>query len=142
LVPGRSYLLTIRVDNRDCRQLGTHPSAFTDETQTIWNGIIGRMELQAFDPIRIQRLQVDPDAACRKATVRIDVYNRTARPAEMTWRIATAAEWPRGDAASPSARVAAERSATLTADELQTFEWTLDMGEECPLWDEFDPVLH
>lgn len=137
----KSCIITIRVDNRDCRNLGTHPSAFTDETQTIWNGIIGKMELQAFNPIRIWRLQVDSDIADRKATVRIDVRNRTARPAKMMWRIATAAFLPQADAA-PIARVGAEQTAMLTDDELQTFELTLDMGEDCLLWDEFDPALH
>lgn len=141
LEAGKTYLLTIRVDNRDCRNLGTHPSAFTDETQTIWNGIIGRMELQAFDPIRIRRLQVDPDMAGRSATVRIDVRNRTARPAKMTWRVATADAPPQANASS-NARAAAEQTVQLTDDELQTFEMTLDMGEDCPLWDEFDPALH
>src|SRR5690606_20933874 len=54
--------ITIGVDNSDSAVprgiFGSH--AWTDATQTNWNGIIGIMELQADDGIRINQAQVYP----------------------------------------------------------------------------------
>lgn len=42
----KKHNLTIRIDNRDVENIGPFSSAYTDETQTIWNGIIGNVELR------------------------------------------------------------------------------------------------
>jgi hypothetical protein len=44
LTPGR-HRLTIRVDNRMIVDVGSDAHSVSDETQTSWNGIVGRMEL-------------------------------------------------------------------------------------------------
>lgn len=43
---GKLHTLTIRVDNQDIHNIGPYPSAYTDETQTIWNGIIGKVHIE------------------------------------------------------------------------------------------------
>src|SRR5690625_5018608 len=50
--PGEKNTFTIRVDNQDVQKIGTYPSAYTEETQTIWNGIIGKIELQCQERLR------------------------------------------------------------------------------------------
>ncbi|MFT3701457.1 MAG: glycoside hydrolase family 2 TIM barrel-domain containing protein [Agriterribacter sp.] len=61
LLPGE-HTITICIDNTyGAIPIGTWGFAITDDTQGNWNGIIGRMELQATDPVWIRSVQVYPD---------------------------------------------------------------------------------
>lgn len=61
VIPGQENEITIRVDNRDVQKLGPYPSAYTDETQTIWNGVIGRIEVQVLNRIYVDQVQIYPN---------------------------------------------------------------------------------
>ncbi len=52
LAPGK-HRLTIRVDNSLKYDLGLFVSAYYEGTQTNWNGIVGKIELSAADPVAI-----------------------------------------------------------------------------------------
>lgn len=56
-----SHILTICIDNTYKIPIGTWASAITEDTQGNWNGIIGRMELRATNPVWIRSVQVYPD---------------------------------------------------------------------------------
>ena len=77
VAPGE-HRLTIRVDNRLAVDVGCDAHSVTDHTQTNWNGLVGRLELQATDPVWIDDVQVYPDIAAKKAVVRITIGNATA----------------------------------------------------------------
>lgn len=70
LVPGR-HRLTIRVDNRMIYNLSTITHAYGPETQSRWNGLVGRIELMAHAPMSIRRLEVHP--APDRCSVRVVV---------------------------------------------------------------------
>ena len=55
--------------------------AIDERTQTNWNGIIGRLELQASAPVWIEDLQVYPDVANKQAKLRVVVGNLTGKVA-------------------------------------------------------------
>lgn len=55
------HKLTICIDNTYKIPVGTWAHGLTRDTQTNWNGIIGRIELKAVSPLRIQNAQVYPD---------------------------------------------------------------------------------
>ena len=77
LTPGR-HTLTVLVDNAKLPPVG--PSHAVDErTQSNWNGIIGRMELRATDPVWLDDVQVYPDAATGRRRVRAVVGNITGQ---------------------------------------------------------------
>jgi len=58
LTPGR-HVITVVVDNAKLPPVG--PAHAVDErTQSNWNGIIGRIELRATDPVWIEDVQVYP----------------------------------------------------------------------------------
>ena len=143
LRPGGRHLLTVRVDNRDVRHIGPHPSAYTDETQTIWNGVIGKIELRAQDPVRFRSIQVYPDVAENKVRIRASVENGTGKPADIAVRLFVRPEQA-ADAASAEAaeRPPEEHRFTLSEAERQTLEWDYEMGRTCRLWDEFTPSLY
>jgi len=72
LTPGR-HLIVIRIDNSKQYDLSVKnmAHAYTDETQTIWNGILGRMELIAHDKARITSLAAYPSLPDKKLTVKV-----------------------------------------------------------------------
>ncbi len=56
LSPGK-HTLTIRVDNDMVHNIGDKGHAYGEYTQSIWNGIVGRIELQAKDPTNISSVR-------------------------------------------------------------------------------------
>jgi len=58
--PG-SHIVSICIDNTYKIPIGTWSHAITEDTQGNWNGIIGRIELRATNPVWIQDVQVYPD---------------------------------------------------------------------------------
>jgi hypothetical protein len=73
LKPGHNEIV-IRVDNRRQLAIGD-PHAYTEQAQSIWNGIVGRIELQARDKTRIDQLQMRPDLARHGVEVTVATHN-------------------------------------------------------------------
>lgn len=57
LKPGK-HTLTICIDNTYKIPIGTWVHALTEDTQGNWNGIIGKIEIRATDPVWIEQTQV------------------------------------------------------------------------------------
>jgi hypothetical protein len=74
---GENNLLTIRIDNRDIQNIGTEASAYTNATQTIWNGIIGKLELRVDSKVFIKNIQIYPAADASQIKIKIDIKNIT-----------------------------------------------------------------
>lgn len=79
LTPGR-HTLTIRVDNRKRYDItaGDMAHAYTDETQIMWNGIIGEISLTAKDAVSIRNLQAYPDLKNKIVWIRCNIDNARA----------------------------------------------------------------
>jgi Glycosyl hydrolases family 2, sugar binding domain/Glycosyl hydrolases family 2 len=134
LAPGK-HRLTICVDNTKKIDLGRFVSINYEGTQTNWNGLIGRLELRAKDPISISDVEVYSDVARKLARVRVTISNMTGRPA--TGELTIGAAVRQGGGRVPSLTThfsAAEPSATVTV--------ALPMGADVRLWDEFSPTLY
>ncbi len=52
----QKHTITIRIDNRDIQNIGPYASAYTEETQTIWNGITGKVVIEKKPLQNIQNL--------------------------------------------------------------------------------------
>jgi len=134
LSPGR-HTITVLVDNAKLPPVG--PSHAVDErTQSNWNGIIGRLELRATDPIWIEDVQAYPDAAKKQARVRVVVGNITGQPATgkltvncRSYNVAKPADFAvqSVEVPSPYAR--------------NVIEFIYQPGGAVPLWDEFQPAM-
>jgi beta-galactosidase/beta-glucuronidase len=85
--PGR-HTLTICVDNSLKIDVGRNAHSVTDHTQTNWNGVVGRLELRATDPVWIGQVHITPQTAAKAAKLRVSVRNATGVP--VTARIASA----------------------------------------------------
>ena len=77
LVPPGRHVLTVCVDNRYKLPIGTWTHAITDDTQGRWNGLIGRLELRATDPVWVHDLQIYPDVGRAVVTIRGQLGNIT-----------------------------------------------------------------
>jgi beta-galactosidase len=136
LSPGK-HRLTIRIDNTVKVNIGhsrggmlwTH--AITEETQTNWNGIIGRIELHASPLVRIESIQAFPDLENKRTRVRVNVANDTGGV------IAGTLDATVSENGGSVRGVAFSVAASSTVVELQV-PFGLDPG----LWAEFSSVLH
>ena len=136
LAPGK-HRLTVCVDNRVKIDVGVNAHSVTDHTQTNWNGLVGRMELRASDPVWIKDIQVFPDVGAKKARVRVTVGNATGQPVE--GRLSLEAR----SCNSPKSHQAAQKEEKLTvADKESSIEVEYPMGDDVQLWDEFSPALY
>jgi len=158
LQPGR-HLLTVAVDNSnqkrgmtaDAEDSTAHADLTTEVTienkwncgghhtaSHNWNGIIGRIELRAFDPIHVASLHVYPRLSDHSVGLRPTIRNIPETPLSATARIfctrvCTAANDPSGEC---------EWTLSLDGTTEQVFEQRLVLTGKTEPWDEFHPVLH
>ncbi|MBM4025792.1 MAG: beta-galactosidase [Planctomycetes bacterium] len=134
MTPGR-HTVTVVVNNAKLPPVG--PAHAVDErTQTNWNGIVGRMELHATDPVWLEDVQVYPHAAKKQAVVRAKVGNMTGEPAigQIT---ATCESYNVAEPAGFKTQLVEVR-----ASERETIiEFTYEPGDDVPLWDEVQPAM-
>ena len=127
--PGK-HRLTIRVDNRMIVPVGVDAHSASDHTQGNWNGIAGRIELRATDPVWIDDVRVYPNIEDKTAKVTISIGNATQKPGSGTLSVQVS-----GSGQPQSIPV----SWTAQGGEATG---TYKMGDDCQLWDEFHPVTY
>ncbi|WP_042196083.1 sugar-binding domain-containing protein [Paenibacillus camerounensis] len=135
---GCSNQITIRVDNRDIHKLGEFPSAYTDETQTIWNGLIGRLEIQARNPVYIADIQLYPDPENKSVRVCGNWVNTEAKEANSSLELFAFIK--HGE--RPHQTEQQQYEFSVPAHCVQPFTIEYDMGEDMLLWDEFSPNVY
>jgi beta-galactosidase len=127
--PGR-HRLTIRIDNRqivrDPRNdgHGVDSHAISDALGSTWNGIVGRIELQATTPVWIHDAQVFPSVERKSARIKVSLGNAAGASGAGTISaggVSTPVKW---DEYGGWAEI----------------EVPLEPGAQT--WDEFKPVLH
>jgi len=133
VLPGK-HVLTIRVDNRMVVDIGENSHSVSDHTQGNWNGIVGRIELQATPPVRIDDLEVFASAADKPVVVRGRIVDATRQPG-------------RGEVLISSRRVEAGNASPSLAHVSVTWaagggEFETQLPGEFETWDEFNPVLY
>ncbi len=136
LLPG-AHELTIVVDNGESvpPQLLGSSHAYTESTQTNWNGIIGDFYLEAAAPCHLASVQVYPDYDARQATVRVAVQGRSraAGAVKLTCRAET---W------NTDARQQVGPLEAVLSPSDSTYVFTLDLGDGAAEWSEFSPALY
>jgi len=134
LKPGRNEIL-IRVDNRRQLAIG-NPHAYTDESQTIWNGIIGRLALEARDPIRIDHLELRPEPERQGVEVTVQTHNGSGRIVAAGLCLQAA---PANFTGNPLPVV---KSAISLSPGDGEQKWLYPMGTNFEWWSEFNPRLY
>ncbi|UCF44498.1 MAG: discoidin domain-containing protein [Planctomycetota bacterium] len=134
LSPGE-HRLTIRVDNTIKIAVGVNSHSISDHTQTNWNGIVGKMELRAKEPIWIDDLQVYPDVKGKTAKVLVTLRKTTKEKVEGIVIL-------QAQSAEQQHKPAAKRMLFTASLPYTTIEAQYDMGNDVLLWDEFAPNVY
>lgn len=131
LKPGEKNVITIRIDNRKQHENSVRDlaHAYTNDTQTMWNGILGKITLSAEEKIRIDDLQLIPDVDNQKVNVVVKIGNSSAMPVLGTLKFAVK---------SPDGNKLQEKEVEINGADV-TFEYPIS---DPILWDEFTPNLY
>ena len=146
LAPGK-HRLTIRIDNRTQLPATSHlvdGHSVSDALGATWNGIVGRIELQATSPVWIEDAQVFSSVTKKSALVRVKIGNATGQRGSgqlAVDKIDPASFLARGQGRIPQPAVdtisgPANWDATGGAAEIE-----VPLGAEAKTWDEFNPEL-
>ena len=125
--PGKHDLL-LRIDNRQQFDVG-RSHAYIEDTQSIWNGMVGKIELRATPSVWIDQVHLNPDPS--KPSVEIRIGNRTGKAGSGNLLLNVS----RGNHSS-------ERSVPVKWDaQGGTVTLPLDFAGKLPVWSEFHPHL-
>ncbi len=130
LTPGK-HLLSVRIDNDDNPPVG-YPHQISDQTQTNWNGLLGRIELQVKDPVWITGVQVYPDIHKKKVDIEVS-FNKNCSGK----LILSADAWN----TKVQHKVNSKEVQFATSGE-PIYSTSLQIGDSMQLWDEFSPALY
>jgi hypothetical protein len=138
LTPGK-HTITILVNNSNSAVprgiQGSH--AWTEHTQSNWNGIIGKFCLEAINPAHIENIQIYPDVENKNILVKLKILSPAGASGNM--KVVLGAEaWNTG-----RKHVVSPKSFPLTLKEGEnSVELTYKMGGKLQLWSEFNPALY
>lgn len=129
--------ITIRIDNRKKHDISVKDlaHAYTNDTQIMWNGILGEISCTAKDQIYLSNIQLFPEVDKKTVKVKIEINNTTRRKV-------------RGDM---NLRAHLEKSKTqLSSIQIpieimpgkSVVEMIYSMGENPEIWNEFSPETY
>lgn len=133
LTPGIQRI-TVMVDNGDSvpPQLLENSHAYTESTQTNWNGIVGEISLEARPLCHIEDIQVYPDRANR--LVRVEI--RLNQSGEFVQQIKAELQ-----TFNTSQKVKVSHSQKYEGND-QVIHMNISLGDKMVEWSEFDPALY
>ena len=131
LAPG-VHQLTIRVDNRMIHPIGDKGHAYGDQTQSIWNGIVGKIELRAQAAEHLGLVRVFPS---NDGHVKVEVNGHFASGLKLN-TVCLDPEKPSPGSAQPFA------TAVSKAEGAATVMLRGKIGFKPQLWSEFSPKLY
>ncbi|MGW8315341.1 MAG: sugar-binding domain-containing protein, partial [Bacteroidales bacterium] len=132
LTPGE-HVITLRIDNDLKLTPYGNVHIYTDETQTNWNGVIGKLFLEARPLTQISALKVYPDINRRKIDVTMGIENPThIEEVDIEWYVERTFEGKTVRLKSMKTRLPCDSEVQLS----------YELGEECLLWDEFKQPLY
>jgi len=136
LTAGKTHRITIRVDNRKLFDISVDNMAhsYTNETQIIWNGIIGKIEIEAFDAVRIVNVQVKPEISTGTAKVKVTL-NNSAKNTKGILSITAVNKKTKISTATLQKEIQIKTGESIV-------EADYNMGKDVKLWSEFSPELY
>lgn len=132
-----SHEITIMVDNGLSvpPQLLSSSHAYTESTQTNWNGIIGEIFLEATNQLNIQEVKVYPDAKNKSVLVKVKLSQQASEDDNLSL-ILEAEAW------NTDKKHAVKPIIQKLDSSKDEFEITYQLGSDALLWSEFHPALY
>jgi len=142
LTPG-NHKITIRIDNRKKYDISVPTQnspnglahAYSEETQTIWNGIIGDMLVIANDKVSISDIGIFPNTDTKSASLKITVDNSGNK--SFSGKLILYATSLKDGSKLPVTIIPVQLK---TGPEIISTDYA--MGKDVQLWDEFSPNLY
>ncbi len=138
--PGR-HTLRLVVDNRR----GTVPITghqTSDDTQTNWNGVMGRMEMRAYGEMSIVQVKTFPSAAEGKVVAKVVFRNDGAGEAKICVGVGVSVATGGQTVPCPAQDDVSHSFDYVAPCGVSTGEFAVALGPDAPKWSEFNPVLH
>ncbi|MDR6724390.1 hypothetical protein J2W91_002858 [Paenibacillus amylolyticus] len=123
-----THTVTIRVDNTDYPTKGGHLTS--EDTQTNWNGITGELELQFFERVFLDNVQVYPVLATRSFEIKALLVGELQGLKIVVSAVAVSAD-----------PVFTTEEQIFTPDS-QEIQLTYMIGEDAMLWSDDEPNLY
>lgn len=136
-VSAGTHRIAIDVDNSfsEVPSILTNSHAYTENTQTNWNGILGEFRIEALPDTYIESMKVFTDTEEHLAKIILHICSADSGTKKLSGKIST---WKTGDTQTIPIR---KRKVKL-AKGANTLELTVDLGEHPALWSEFHPALY
>ncbi|WP_291101571.1 MULTISPECIES: sugar-binding domain-containing protein [unclassified Flavobacterium] len=132
LTPGK-HLITICVDNRTKSiDPGVNSHSISDHTQTNWNGMVGKLFLEAKPLISIKNIQLFPDIQKKIIIAKIKFENLAKSEQKTTITLT----------ASGITEVLSKNLKVTVAAGLDSLVVEYPMGDNVKLWSEFHPNIY
>lgn len=131
LIAGENNTIAVRIDNRKQHDISVKElaHAYTNDTQTMWNGILGRIALTAKDKVRIEELRLTPDVDHQKINVTVKIENGGTSFTSGKLRLSVK---------DPQGKSLPAKEVQINGTEV-TFDYPIN---EPLLWDEFNPNIY
>jgi len=131
------HTIVIRIDNRKQHETSEANLAhsYTNETQIIWNGVIGDIFLEATDPVKLASIKIFPDIDNKKIKVDVLIENHTSSIASGNLTIQAISKKD-----NKALKTLVLKLNDIDANKTISLEYP--MGKDFKLWDEFSPNLY
>lgn len=136
LGPGR-HVLTVRIDNRvKDFDVGPNSHSISDHTQSNWNGMIGKLAIEARAQLYLGDIQLFPDLKNRQVKAKVKVHNSGKSQQSAVVELSVRPDGGDGRAVAPLQKKVKVEGAVAE------YELVYPMGQRPLLWDEFNPNLY
>ena len=132
LSPG-THKLTILVDNEMIHNIGDKGHAYSDYTQSIWNGIVGRMEMRAYDLVRIESVRTFPDIANDNLKVEVTLNALPDRETALNYTVKSVTN---------GGKVLNGRINPVVQTDGKRFFFNIHVNGRLKKWSEFSPEVY
>jgi hypothetical protein len=132
LAPGEHYI-TIQINNDLKLTPYGNVHIYSDETQTNWNGIIGKLFLEAASKTYISNLQVYPDIDKRKIDIKMEIVNGLNLSNLDIDLIVEKTE---------HGQTKNLKTKKITTECKPVLELEYDLSADCSLWDEYEQPIY
>jgi hypothetical protein len=131
------HIISIRIDN-SIREIdpGANAHSISDQTQTNWNGIIGKMYLKTVSKIFAQNVKIYPNINQKNIRIVADIKNLTSKIQNCEVNLSVKLK------NRENANINPKSQKLEVSEKGGQFEFVLGMGENPLLWDEFNPNLY
>ena len=130
LTPGKNQI-AIRIDNRKKYDISVRDMghAYTNETQTMWNGVIGEIALKAVAKTHIKNMTLTPNVEASKVHVQLEIEGSDGNPTgTLVFKLRE----------SSGKRLPVKKVEWTGSNEI-SFDYPIKNPK---LWDEFNPHLY